>query len=135
MPPGADDLSLDTGKGTLAGTYAVVVQGDNSVDAPEFVIMTGTFNGAADLSLSLSGHAPLGFITKGVATLDGYAAGAAFNFTGTFRLPFSVDDGGRHHKPGRDLDAYYLSGNGQLRKVKDHEKSLGFPTVRLEINF
>src|SRR5262245_69564 len=54
---GADDLSLLTGQGTLAGTYSVVVQGDNDVDAPEFVIMSGTFKGDADLSLSLSGKA------------------------------------------------------------------------------
>jgi len=57
---GADDLSLATGKGTVGGTFAVVVQGDNKVDAPEFVIMTGTFSGDADLSLSLAGIAPLG---------------------------------------------------------------------------
>src|SRR6516164_8308252 len=63
---GADDLSLATGKGTLSGTFAVVVQGDNDVDAPEFVVMTGTFKGAADLSLSMSGQAPLGYITSGV---------------------------------------------------------------------
>ena len=131
---GADDLSLDTGKGTLSGTYAVVVQGDNNVDAPEFVIMTGTFSGDADLSLSLSRQAPLGFITSGVATVDGYP-GAAFKFTGTFRLPFSLDEVGGRHKPGRDLDAYYLNNNGYPRKVKDHERSLGFPTVRLEIDF
>ena len=62
---GADDLSLSTGKGTLSGTFAVVVQGDNTVDAAEFVIMTGTFTGDADLSLAFSGK-PLGYITNGV---------------------------------------------------------------------
>src|SRR5439155_5891206 len=67
---GADDLSLATGKGTVGGTFAVVVQGDNKVDAPEFVIMTGTFSGDADLSLSLAGIAPLGSITNGVGTID-----------------------------------------------------------------
>ena len=131
---GADDLSLDTGKGTLSGSYAVVVQGDNDVDAPEFVIMTGTFKGEADLSLSMSRQAPIGFITKGVATIDG-RPDATFSFTGTFRLPFAVDEVGRQHRPRRDLDAYYLDSNGYLRKVKDHERSLGFPTVRLEIDF
>src|SRR3990170_8661600 len=30
---GADDLSLVTGKGTLGGTFTVVVQGDNATDA------------------------------------------------------------------------------------------------------
>jgi hypothetical protein len=131
---GADDLSLATGKGTLGGTYAVVVQGDNDVDAPEFVIMTGTFFGKADLSPSLSGQAPLGFITDGVGTIDGYSE-AKFKFTGTFRLPFSLDQAGRRHRASRDWDAYYLDDRGNPVKVKDQERSLGTPTVRLEIEF
>jgi hypothetical protein len=131
---GADNLSLATGKGTLSGSYAVVVQGDNDVDAPEFVVMTGTFSGDADLSLSMSRQAPLGFITNGVGTIDG-RPGAAFKFTGTFRLPFSVDDGGRHHRARREVEAYYMDDNGHLKEIKDHERSLGVPTVRLDIEF
>jgi len=132
---GADNLSLDTGTGTLSGKFAVVVQGDNKVDAPEFVIMTGTFSGNADLSLSLSGQVPLGFITNGVATIDGNA-GASFKFTGTFRLPFSLDEGGRRFWANRlRHDAFYLNDSGQAQSVKDQERSLGFPTVRLEIEF
>lgn len=131
---GADDLSLDTGKGTLAGSYSVVVQGDNKVDAPEFVVMTGTFKGDADLSLSMGGQAPIGFITNGVATIDG-RPGAEFKFTGTFRLPFSLGTAGRYYRPNRELDAYYLGDNGAPHRVKDNERSLGMPTVRLEIEF
>jgi hypothetical protein len=131
---GADDLSLATGKGTLGGTYAVVVQGDNKVDAPEFVIMTGAFSGNADLSLSLSQQAPLGSITDGVATIDGYSE-ASFKFTGTFRLPFALDEVGGHSRVSRELKAYYLDDHGHPVEVKDHERSLGMPTVRLEINF
>jgi hypothetical protein len=131
---GSDNLSLATGKGTLSGSYSVVVQGDNDADAPEFVIMTGTFTGDADLSLAMSGQAPLGFITNGEATIDGYD-GAAFKFTGTFRLPFELDENGRHRRPGRDNDAYYLSDHGKPMKVKERERSLGVPTVRLEIEF
>ncbi len=131
---GADDLSLATGQGTLGGTYAVVVQGDNLVDAPEFVIMTGTFYGKADLSLSLSGQAPLGVITDGVGTIDGNSE-ATFKFTGTFRLPFAVDEAGQRRRVSRDWDAYYLDAHGHLLNVKDQERSLGMPTVRLEIEF
>jgi len=130
---GSDDLSLATGKGTLSGSYAVVVQGDNNVDAPEFVIITGTFSGDADLSMAMAGQAPIGFITNGVATIDGYD-GAAFKFTGTFRLPFALDDSGRRYPARRDRDAYYMSDDGPM-KVKNNERSLGVPTVRLEISF
>src|SRR6185369_443936 len=131
---GADSLSLDTGKGTLSGKYAVVVQGDNKTDAPEFVIMTGTFAGNADLSQSLSGQAPLGFITNGIATIDGSTT--TFKFTGTFRLPFALDVTGRPSWVRRVWDdAYYLSDNGHPVRVKDNGRSLGYPTVRLEIEF
>ena len=133
---GADDLSLETGKGTLAGSYSVVVQGDNKVDAPEFVVMSGTFKGDADLSPSMSGQAPIGYITNGVATIDGQPG--VFKFTGTFRLPFSLDETGRYrnYKPWwSELEAYYLDNNGHPRRVKDNERSLGRPTVRIEIDF
>jgi hypothetical protein len=131
---GADNLSLATGKGTLSGSYAVVVQGDNDVDAPEFVVMTGTFTGDADLSMAMSGQAPLGFITNGVVTIDGYD-GAAFKFTGTFRLPFALDKSGKYIRARSGNDAFYLSDHGRLMRIKDGERSLGVPTVRLEIEF
>ena len=131
---GADNLSLATGKGTLSGAYAVVVQGDNGVDAPEFVIITGTFTGDADLSMAMSGQAPLGFITNGVATIDGYD-GAAFKFTGTFRLPFALDENGQRRRARRESAAYYLSDQGKPMMLTDNERSLGVPTVRLEIGF
>jgi hypothetical protein len=132
---GADDLSLANGKGTVAGSFAVVVQGDNLVDGPEFVIMTGTFYGEADLGLALLGQAPLGFITNGTATIDGYDGEVAFAFKATFRLPFSLDAVGRHGKPRRDRDAYYLNDRGRRVRVQSDERSLGVPTVRLELSF
>ena len=132
---GADDLSLATGKGILKGSFAVVVQGDNKVDAPEFVVMTGCFTGDADLSLAMFGQAPLGFITNGVATVDGYD-GATFKFSGTFRLPFTVDESGRSRWGGRySSDAFYLGDDNRKERVKHSERSLGWPTVRLDIEF
>ena len=130
---GADSLSLATGKGTVSGAFAVVVQGDNTVDAPEFVIMSGTFNGAADLSKAFAGVAPLGYITNGTGQVD--QTGGQFQFTATFRLPFSIDYAGKSHKARRSSNAYYMGDNGTPFPVKKNEKSIGFPTVRLEISF
>jgi len=130
---GADDLSLSSGKGTLKGTFSVVVQGDNTVDADEFVIMTGCFAGDADLSLSFTGK-PLGFITNGVGTIDGYA-GTAFAFKGTFRLPFVLDWTGKYGKVRKNHGAYYLGDDGFPFSVRMDEKSLGIPTVRIDIKF
>jgi len=130
---GADNLSLATGTGTVGGTWAVVVQGDNSVDAPEFVVMTGKFSGVADLSKAFSGVAPLGYITSGTGSID--QTGGQFQFTATFRMPFSIDTVGKNHKARRSSNAYYLGDDGKPFPVKKNEKSIGFPTVRLELAF
>jgi hypothetical protein len=135
---GSDDLSLTTGKGTLKGTYTVVVQDNNVVDAPEFVILSGCFKGDADLSWAMFDHAPLGFITNGVGTIDGCIDGAecaTFKFHGTFRLPFALDASGRRGRPWRNADAYYLNDNFKPFPVLNNERSIGMPTVRLEIDF
>ena len=129
---GADDLGLASGKGTLSGTYTVTVQDNNKVDAPEFVIMSGTFKGDADLSPA-AGGTPLGFITKGVGTVDGSAA--VFAFSGTFRLPFTIEWTGKRGGPRRNHGAYYLSNDGAPFRVRYNEKSLGMPTVRIDIVF
>ena len=79
-----------TGKGTLAGTYAVVVQGDNETDAPEFVILTGTFTGdGGPLTVAEPVRRRLG--SSPTVSGRSTAARATFKFTGTFRLPFALD--------------------------------------------
>ena len=130
---GADDLSLATGMGTLAGTFTVTVQDTNRTDAAEFVVMSGTFKGDADLSLAFTGT-PLGFIANGVGTVDG-ATGTAFTFRATFRLPFAMDWTGKRGQVKRNRGAYYLGNDGQPFGVKYNEKSLGVATVRIDILF
>jgi hypothetical protein len=130
---GADHLSLADGKGTLGGTFAVTVQGDNNVDAPEFVVMTGRFHGAADLSLPFAGIAPIGYLTHGHGSIDG---GAKFTFTGTFRLPFAVDKKLHKVKPRKNGHNYYLADDfSSFVPIEARERSLDWPTVRLEIKF
>ena len=127
---GADDLSLATGKGTLSGAFSVVVQGDNLVDAGEFVIMTGTFFGDADLSPAFAGVAPLGYIKNGVVAIDG--GDLKVSFSGTFRMPVKIQG---TLSDTLQLDAYYISGSGLPVWVKVNERALGVPTVRIEIKF
>jgi hypothetical protein len=129
----ADDLSLTTGKGTLTGTYTVTVQDNNLSDAAEFVVLSGTFKGDADLSLAFTGT-PLGFITNGVGTVDP-ATGTAFTFRATFRLPFAMDWTGKRGKVKRNRGAFYLGNDGQPFQVRYDEKSLGIATVRIDIMF
>ena len=127
---GIDNISLWTGKGTVDGTFAVVVQDDNTTDAPEYVVMNGTFAGQMDLSIR-----PLGKI---VGTFSAGGGSAPVPFCGTFRLPFKVaDDGsGKRQNPARNQAAYYLHDDGAtLLPVQAAEKSIGMPTVRLELKF
>lgn len=131
---GSDDVSTVTGTGTVSGTYAVVVQGDNSVDAPEYVVQTGTFTGVMDLSPAVLGLAPLGYISNGQFTIDGYP-GYTIPFNGTFRLPFALSQKGEKRKPRPQDHAYYLSDAFQPFAVRPRETSLGWPTVRFEVTF
>jgi len=131
---GGDNLSLADGRGTVGGTFAVVVQDNNKADSPEFVVMTGSFGGSADLSLPFAGKAPIGFISNGQGVVD--QTGQTFTFSGKFRLPYALDPQGTHAKPRRHQSAYYLSDDYRTPiAVEGGERSLGWPTVRLEIKF
>jgi hypothetical protein len=162
---GNDDIDTETGSGSVDGTFAVVINLDNTTDAPEFVAMTGTFKGDMQVVVDLSAKPPrtlplinlnngnfqpadvLGFpITCppvpgpkpctdiSALGLDPAKFGAA-PFTGVFRLPFTVDKRGWRHRAHSSKDAFYLGDQGQLIKVQPDERSLGFPTVRVEIDF
>jgi hypothetical protein len=124
---GMDDIALDTFRGGVVGTFAVVLQDDNSTDAPEFVIMNGSFKGAMDLS-----KRPLGKIS---GTFLATGSPSPTPFCGTFRLPFSVVKG-RRQAPARNEKAYYLADDSKtLIQVQPGELSLGMATVRLELSF
>jgi hypothetical protein len=125
---GIDNISLWTGKGSVDGTFAVVVQDDNTSDAPEYVVMNGTFAGQMDLSIR-----PLGKIA-GTFTAGG--GSAPVPFCGTFRLPFEMSSDGKRVNPRRGNAHYYLADDGAtLVPVQAAEKSIGMPTVRLELKF
>jgi hypothetical protein len=125
---GLDNISLATGKGTVSGTFAVVIQDDNPVDAPEYVAMNGVFSGDMDLSMR-----PLGKI-RGTFTAAGSTTPVPF--CGTFRLPFRVNSSGTRGEWKSGFVPYYLSDDGRTPFVlSPREFSLLSATVRLEVNF
>jgi hypothetical protein len=125
---GIDNISLATGLGSVTGTFAVVVQDDNKADAPEYVVINGGFSGDMDLSIRPLGRVSGTFIAAGSST--------AVPFCGTFRLPFMINADGRRDNPRRGYDAYYLADDqASLISVQAAEKSIGMPTVRLELKF
>jgi hypothetical protein len=156
---GVDNVSLVTGLGTLAGTFTTVVQGDNPVDGPEAVALTGSFTGRMDFSPAIVHQIPYGSVAGRVASGRGKSA----PFTGIFRLPFAgnveVDVA-----PGVKLmlrqifcpasptpnpfapmyggfDLAYLDFdaegqlNGQCLDIQPTELSLGAPLVRFDVKF
>ena len=103
---GVDNISLWTGLGNVDGTFA----------------------GKMDLSIR-----PLGRIT-GTFTASGGAPPVPF--CGMFRLPFQIEADGKRGNPRRGSTTYYLADDGATTiPVQAAEKSIGMPTVRLELKF
>jgi hypothetical protein len=149
------------GTGTLWGTFAVVVNADNAVDAPEYVVMTGSFRGEMALTppaqLSAKRHAwgpstQRIMLRNGVFTPEnilgftpaqlGYYFGAPAemlgiapaNFSGMFRLPFSLANG-QKLKARKHVPAFYLDDTDRAVPLRRDETTLGYPAVRIEVNF
>ena len=76
---GADDINLNTGKGTLAAVIVPVTTGDNPFGAPQLGLERLTVTGTIDFSAALAG-APFG-------TVDGRVEGR-HKFIGVFLQPF-----------------------------------------------
>ena len=155
---GMDDVSLVTGQGTLAGTFTTVVQGDNPVDGPEAVVLSGAFTGLMDFSPAIVHQTPYGSVTGRIA-----AGRKSAPFTGIFRLPFAgnvpveVSPGyfltlrqifcpasptpnpyapmyGGYDLAYLDFDAEGQL-NGQCLDIQPTELSLGAPLVRFDVKF
>jgi hypothetical protein len=123
---GQSDLNLQTLGGTIGGAFYVVVNSDltNLTDAPELVVMAGTFEGAIqvfDPDLVI-----IDILPGSTAILLDFPGGvpSPATFTGKFRLPFKL----RHI-------AVYKKDNGRPVPVRPDERALGDPTVRVEVNF
>jgi hypothetical protein len=134
---GTSEVDVTTGIGPVDGSFSVVVQDPNASDAPELVVMAGRFVGTMDMRPALTGAAPLAYVTGGTFTVDSSDAGTVGTqaFTATFRLPFAQNADGTTGRPGKAGAAYYLLDTGKPDKVNGNERSLGAPTVRVELNF
>ena len=121
---GSDDIDIASGLGTFKGKWSAVVQGDNLVDAPEYEIAKGKFDGVMDFSPALVYGLPYGTVT-GVLKIDKVMEG--FPFTGVFSLPF-VWPGDPSRTP------LYLGPQGPV-PVQPNEFAIGFPAVKFEITF
>jgi hypothetical protein len=162
---GSDDISLTTGLGTLQGQFSTVVQGDNPVDGPEAVILTGEFRGHMDFSPAILHQIPFGTVTGKVQATGSRKRS---DFTGVFRLPFAgnvetevevmpgvtttltlrqifcpaTSDPNPYAKYYDGLDLAYLDNveaagtpAGKCLNIQPNELSLGAPLVRFDVKF
>ena len=135
---GRNTMDLVSGVGQVWGRVAVVVNSDNAFDAPELVVMTGTF--AANLALA-GQNLPIIVMEGTLSPEQAFGAGAETlgltpaKFSGTFRLPFVVNDDGDIGDPEPEEDAHYLADDGKLIEVHERERVFGFPVVRVEVTF
>jgi len=110
------DRDLGIVQGTIEGQLYVVVNSKltNLTDAPELVVMSGSFKGTVVVT-----DAAIITITEGTLTGDGapptFCPGGC-KFTGKFRQPFTVHD-----------VAVYKKDNGRLVPVLADERALGDP--------
>jgi hypothetical protein len=144
---GEDDISLVTGLGTFDAKLTVVVQGDNPVDPPEFVVAKLRASGKMSFAPAILNGLPYGTIT-GRTHMVG-SDDSPVPFTGVFRLPFLASPATRaalcpatpDPNPNMPQDlAYVASGstgtlNGSCLDIQMNEMSLGFPAVRFDLWF
>ena len=143
---GRDEVSTVTGIGPVHGTFDVVVNapGNSNVHVPNMPAIAGTFDGTIDLSPAVLSQVPLGSITGNFTITEMADARGilvpvtpvVLPFTGTFRLPFGIDQPGSTGGHGHEPEAFYLADDlVTLIEVRDKERSVGYPTVRLELRF
>ena len=89
--------------------------------------MAGSFKGSVQVIDPPEGHR-IAVLPRSTFTpkwvLEGFTKPSAATFTGTFRLPFTVND-----------IAVYETDSGLLVPVLPNERALGRPNVRLEVAF
>jgi hypothetical protein len=143
---GTSDVSTVTGTGWAWGMFDVLINapGNSKVHVPNLPVITGTFDGQVDLSRAVLASVPLGSIA-GTFTITQMADASgtlmpvptvALPFTGTFRIPVGIDSLGSQTSDDDEDEAFYLADDlTTLIRVRDRERSVGFPPVRLEVRF
>lgn len=145
---GTSRVSVVTGLGRVSGTFDVVINapGNDPVHIPDLPVLSGTFEGSVNLSSAVVHRVPLGSVTGNFAIthvadpntgqLVALPTPLTLPFTGTFRLPFGLDLVGRTVRHRDSLAHFYLEDDVRTHiRIKSDERSIGFPTVRLELNF
>lgn len=147
---GSNTVDLTTGLGSIQGSFKVVAPdpaNPRAVDAPELVIMKGSFAGTMDFSPALVSGVPYGTVA-GQLTVDG---GGTVPYTGVFVMPFAA---ATDPNDVNYCNSIFPSGAGDcyltyaltslnppavqvtnVEPVTAAQKSLGYPTARFDVYF
>ena len=132
---GMDRISLVTGLGPISGRFTVVTADEinpTQIDAPETVVMRGTFRGQIDFSPALQvPPLPYGTVTGHLMSDEGERV----EFFGVFLLPFEA--------AGVDVYLGYtllspelqVQLSGTVVPVQPYERALQYPTARFDLYF
>ncbi len=150
---GTNVVSLTTPSSNVSGRFDVVLKlpSDSSVHIPNLPVLSGAFVGTIDLrsAVTSSSGVPLLLFIRGSFTIEWSTIEwstmappacpelpCTLPFSGTFRVPFAIDDLGHPVEADRGHAAFYLADDLHRRiPVRPTERSAGFPTVRLEVSF
>ena len=147
---GSDTVDLWTGLGPIQGSFKVVAPdpaNPRAVDAPELVVMKGSFTGTMDFAPALLSGLPYGTVT-GQLTVDG---GGTVQYTGVFDMPFAAATDPTYANP---CNGIFPTGGGEcyltyaltalnppvvqvtgVEPVTAAQKSLAYPMARFDIYF
>ena len=142
----SNTVDLRTGLGPISGTFKVVLPdpiNPHAVDAPELVVVKGSFDGNMDFSPAVISGIPYGTVTGVLLT----NSGAPIPFGGVFVMPFGPDPNFPNlcdliNPTGNCYLTYSLSGVNPLvvtvtgaAPVTPSQRALGYPTARFDIYF
>ncbi len=140
---------------SICASFVIVVNEPGGIDPSEVVVAGGVFWGQVDISPAVAGpngvpqdgdEIPLGSITNGQWMASGFLPNGtpwarSGTLTGIFRMPFTNKGAVKNFMKKKfnlpdedDLPAFYLVDFKKV-PVRENERSLGFPLLRIEIEF
>ena len=144
---GESNVDVATGLGRVSGDFDVVINapGNDPAHVPDLPVIRGKFDGSVDLSDAVVRHVPHGLVEGSFAIthvadpntgqLVELPTAVTLHFMGKFRLPFGIDLLGRAVRHRDSPAHFYLADDGTHIRIRSDERSVGFPTVRLEVRF
>src|SRR5260370_14826540 len=130
-----DRTSLAPGPGAIRGRFTVVTADEinpTQIDAPETVVMRGTFRGQIDFSPALQvPPLPYGTVTGHLMSDEGERV----EVFGVFLLPFEAPGVDVYLGYTRLLPELQVQLSGTVLPLQPYDRALQYPTARFDLYF